>query len=136
MHPARTDPYTAQHYAMPLGFNGRWAGLYRWLAGRPMNGHRYTDATFWHYGTMALDPSGRASSYHLLPGRLRFLYFRAPVMALPAYALSWLIWPVATYLATLGLVLVATWRVDVWRRRRAFRRAVIEPVSAGVSSAL
>ena len=132
----KVDPYQAQHYPMPLGFNGRWAWLFRWLSGRPMNGHRYTDATGFRYGTASLDPSGHASSYQLLPGALRVLYVRAPIMASVPFALSWLLWPLATYLATLGLVLVATWRVQVWRRRRAFRRDVIEPVSAAVSTVL
>lgn len=130
------DPYKAQSYPLPLGFNGRWAWLYRWFSGRPMNGHRYTDATGWRYGTMAVDMSGKASSYHLLPGALRFLYFRAPLMAIPGYVLCWLLWPLGTYLATLGLVLVATWRVHRWTQRRAFRRDVTEPVSAAVSTVL
>lgn len=101
-----------------------------------MNGHRYTDATGFRYGTMALDVSGKATSYQLLPGALRFLYVRAPMMAAAPYALAWLVWPRAMYLATLALVLVATWRVDRWIKRRRFRRDVIEPVSAVASAVL
>lgn len=130
-------PYRAiSSYPMPLGFNGRWAGLYRWFAGRPMNGHRYTDATGFRYGTTALDPSRRASSYHFLPGALRFAYTRAPVMLLAPYAASWLLWPLATYLATIGLGVMATWRVQRWLARRTHRRTVIEPVAAVAAAVL
>ena len=133
---SKIDPYRAQSYPLPLGFNGRRAWLYRWLSGRPMNGHRYTDATGFRYGTMSLDVSGHATSYQLLPGALRFLYVRLPMMAaIPALVTAWL-WPMAMYYLALALALVATWRVQRWRQRVAFRRDVIEPVSAGVSAVL
>lgn len=129
-------PYHAAAYPLPLGFNGRWAWLYRWFSGRPLNGHRYTDATGFHYGTMSMDPSGRATAYQLLPGALRFLYVRLPIMLAVPYVLAWTLWPLATYLATLAMSLVATRRVQVWWRRRTFRRDVTEPLAAGVSAVL
>lgn len=130
-------PYRAiSSYPLPLGFNGRWAVVYRWFSGRPMNGHRYTNATGFRYGTAALDPSRRASSYHLLPGALRFAYFRAPIMLVAPYVLSWLIWPLATYLTTIALGVVAVWRVQRWLARRTHRRHVIEPVAAVASAVL
>jgi hypothetical protein len=55
-------------YPCPPGFNGRLAGLYRFISGRPLNGHRYTDATFFRAGTMATDISGKANRYQLLAG--------------------------------------------------------------------
>jgi hypothetical protein len=137
MRGPKIDPYHAiGSYPLPLGFNGRWAPVYRWFSGRPLNGHRYTDATGFRYGTTALDVSGHATTYQFLPGALRFLYVRLPIMAAVPFVLAWLVWPLAMYLVTLGLVLVATWRVQRWRVHRAFRRDVIEPVAAGVSTVL
>jgi hypothetical protein len=130
-------PYQAiGSYPLPLGFNGRWAPVYRWFSGRPLNGHRYTDATGFRYGTMALDVSGHATQYQLLPGALRFLYVRLPVMAAGPTALAALAWPEPMYYTGLGLTLLATWRVQRWRQRATFRRQVIEPVSAGASAVL
>lgn len=132
-----TAPYAAVGgYPLPLGFNGRLAWVYRWFSGRPLNGHRYTDATGFRYGTMALDVSGHATPYQLLPGYLRFLYARLPVMLLPPAAVAALLWPMSMYYAFLAMVLVATWQGDRWQKRAAFRRDVIEPVSAGASAVL
>lgn len=132
-----TAPYAAVGgYPLPLGFNGRLAWIYRWFSGRPLNGHRYTDATGFKYGTMALDVSGHATPYQLLPGALRFLYFRLPVMLAPVAILATLLWPRIMYYVALVLALVATWLIDRWRKRSAFRRDVIEPLSAGVSAVL
>lgn len=132
-----TAPYAAVGgYPLPLGFNGRLAWIYRWFSGRPLNGHRYTDATGFKYGTMALDVSGHATPYQLLPGALRFLYVRLPIMLTGPAILAAFIWPMIMYYVALGLVLVATWRIDRWQKRSAFRRDVIEPVSAGASAVL
>jgi hypothetical protein len=130
------SPYHAEHYALPLGFNGRWAWLYRWFSGRPMNGHRYTDAGGFRRATTALDVSGRATAYQRLPGVLRFLYVRVPLMLSIPLAVATLVWPLAMYLFGLGLVLVATWPVDRWRKVRAFRKDVTEPVAAGAAAVL
>lgn len=129
-------PYHTVGYPLPWGFNGRLAGAYRWFSGRPMNGHRYTDATGFHYGTMALDPSGNATSYQLLPGALRFAYARLPIMAAPAYAADWWLDPRHAAVVTAGLATLAAYRTARWRARRTFRRQVIEPVSAVASSVL
>ena len=132
-----TQPYHAQHYPLPLGFNGRWAWLYRWLSGRPLNGHRYTDATGFRYGTMSLDVSGHATAYQLMPGYKRFLVARVPIMAAPVLAIvgflgHWL--AVSILLAGVAGVAAPSVR-SAWRTRR-FRRDVIEPMSAGVSAVL
>jgi hypothetical protein len=136
MRGPKINPYHAESYPLPLGFNGNWAWVWRWFSGRPMNGHRYTDATGFHYGTMALDVSGRASGYKLLPGYKRFLYVRLPVMLAPAYALMWVLSMGHAIVATAGLATMAAWEVDKWRRLRRFRRDVLEPVSAGASAVL
>jgi hypothetical protein len=130
----KINPYQALSYPLPLGFNGRWAGLYRWLSGRPMNGHRYTDATGFRYGTMALDVSGHATSYQLLPGALRFLYIRLPLMLAAPYLLACLLRPRESALIAVGLLALAGWRWDVWRRRRVFRREVTEPLGAALAA--
>lgn len=129
-------PYSTQgHYPLPLGFNGRWAWLWRWFSGRPLNGHRYTDATGFRYGTTALDVSGHATTFQLLPGYKRFIYGRLPVMLAPVLAVAWLLghWLlVSSFL--LGTVLLAAPSLrSAWRTRK-FRREVIEPLARGVSA--
>jgi hypothetical protein len=132
-----TQPYHAQHYPLPLGFNGRWAYLYRWFSGRPLNGHRYTDATGFHYGTMALDVSGRATPYQLLPGYKRFLYGRFPAMAVPVLAAAWMAghWLVVS-LVLAGVAMIVAPSIRVAIRTRRFRSQVIEPVATAVAEVL
>jgi len=127
---------SAPGYPCPPGFNG-WARVpYLWLSGRPMNGHRYTDATGFHYGTMATDVSGRANAYQLLPGYKRFLYARFPIMVSPAAAVAFMVEPEKASLAALGLATLGVREVDKYRRTRKFRKQVIEPVAAGMSAIL
>lgn len=131
------QPYHATSYPLPLGFNGRLAWIYRWLSGRPLNGHRYTDATGFRYGTMSLDVSGHATTFQLLPGYRRFLYGRLPVMVSPLLAGMWILgheFTISLLLAGVALLaspgVVATWKA------RKFRRDVVEPLGAGVSAVL
>lgn len=130
-----TQPYHAQHYPLPLGFNGRWAYLYRWFSGRPLNGHRYTDATGFRYGTMSLDVSGHATTFQLLPGYRRFLVARVPAMAVPVLAILWMLghWLVVSTLVTGTLLAITPSVRSAWRTRR-FRRDVIEPLAGGVAA--
>jgi hypothetical protein len=117
------------HYPCPPGFNGRLAGIYRFLSGRPMNGHRYTDATFWHPGTMATDLSGRASTYHLWPGWKRLLAIRLPALASPGLAiLAVFDWPALVWLATILATLAIPGLAGV-ARTRVHRREVAEPLA-------
>lgn len=129
-------PYHAEAYPLPLGFNGRLAGIYRWFSGRPLNGHRYTDATGFRYGTMATDLSGRATQYQLLPGYKRFLYARVPIMVAPAAAVAFAVEPGQSSMAALGLATLGAREVDRWRRTRRFRKQVTEPVAKGVAAIL
>jgi hypothetical protein len=121
-------------YPCPPGFNGRFAGAYRWFSGRPLNGHRYTDATGWRRATMATDLSGYASRYHRLAGWERFAYFRAPIMAMPYVVVAtWMAsWP-QVLLVAIGLATLAIYRLDTGRARRRHRREVIEPVAKAVA---
>lgn len=130
-----TQPYHAQHYPLPLGFNGRWAYLYRWFSGRPLNGHRYTDATGFRYGTMSLDVSGHATTFQLWPGYRRFFIGRLPAMLVPVLAGLWLAghWLLVSTLVTGTLLAIAPSVRSAWRTRR-FRRDVIEPLAGGVSA--
>lgn len=129
-------PYHAVAYPLPWGFNGALAAPYRFLSGRPMNGHRYTNATGFRYGTAALDPSGYANTYQLLPGYKRFLYARLPILLAPAAGMGVLMAPEHMAVSALGVSTLAAWRLDGYRRTRQFRRRVIEPVAAGVSGVM
>lgn len=122
-------------YPCPPGFNGRLAGAYRWFSGRPLNGHRYTDATFFRHGTMATDISGHASRYHLWPGWQRVAIVRLPAMASPAMAAAILLGhgTAVAILAILAILAVATAFVAT-RGRRRFRREVIEPLATAVAT--
>ena len=130
------DPYRALHYPMPLGFNGWLAMPYRWFSGRPLNGHRYTDATGFRYGTKSLDPSGHANAYQLLPGYKRFLYVRLPLMLAPPAAVLAQVEPERSAVAGGGLLTLAAWEADKYRRVRKYRRQVVEPVAIGVSAVI
>jgi hypothetical protein len=129
-------PRSPLSYPAPPGFNGWLLGPYRWFSGRPLNGHRYTDATGFHYGTMATDVSGRATAYQLLPGYKRFLYARFPIMVAPAAAVAFALEPEKASLAGLGLATLAVRELDGWRRTRRYRKTVIEPVAAGLSGVM
>jgi hypothetical protein len=132
----KLDRYRSQSYPLPPGFGGRLALPYRWFSGQPLNGHRYTDATGFRYGTMSLDPSGHASTYKLLPGYKRFLYFRLPVTVSPAVAAVAYVEPELTTLGGVGLTLFGIKKTEDALRRRSFRRQVIEPVAIGVSGVM
>lgn len=81
------------------GFRGVGARvLYRFLLGRPLDGARRTDATFWRHARASMDPSGYASWWSRLPGwqrlgwRLVVLYVLAWV---PPVLIGWVPWTVA-----------------------------------------
>ncbi len=136
MTKSRHVPYHAESYPLPWGFNGALAGPYRWFSGRPMNGHRYTNATGFRYGTAALDPSRHANAYQLLPGYKRFLYVRLPIMLAPGAATVAVTAPEHAALLGLGLSTLGAKAVHGHVRTRRFRREVVEPVAAAVSAVL
>lgn len=125
-------------YPLPPGFNGSFrAMIYRWFSGQPMNGHRYTDATGFRYGTMATDLSGRASSYKLLPGFKRFLYIRLPAMLAPFVILfcwfaPWWVTPLAALLASA----LCARSIVSYVRTRKHRRDFVEPVGRSAAAVL
>ena len=128
--------YHAESYPLPPGFGGRLALPYRWFSGQPLNGHRYTDATGFHYGTMSTDPSGRANAYQLLPGYKRFLYVRLPITVSPALAVGAYLEPEASALGLTGVSLYAFHRIGRAWETRTFRREVVEPVAIGLSGVM
>lgn len=132
----RPSRYRSESYPLPPGFGGRLALPYRWFSGQPLNGHRYTDATGFHYGTASMDPSGRATSYQLLPGYKRFLYFRLPITASPAIALGAYLEPEVSALGLTGVSLVAFHKVGRAWETRVFRKEVVEPLAIGLSGVM
>lgn len=141
-----TINHTPPEYPLPWGFNGPAASsLYRWFSGRPMNGHRYSDATALHAGRVATDLSRRASAYHMLPGWKRFAYIRLPIMvtpteaallALPDHALGWLTDPWVHVSAGTALSSLAAGRLFVWRQGRVFRSEVLRPLERALQQVL
>lgn len=111
--------------------------LYRYLAGRPLDGRPRTDATYLHRGTRAVTLTGRASRWAYLPGWKRQL-IRVTLPVTTAAA-----WPAGALLpshttATVAAV-TATAAVHLLRRRRAarrFRRVYIAPTLAAIGTAL
>lgn len=129
-------PKYLSEYKLPPGFNGRLALPYRWFSGRPLNGHRYTDATGFRYGTKSLDPSGHANAYQLLPGYKRFLYVRLPIMLAPPAGVVAATAPEHAALLGLGMGTLAAKELHKYWGVRKFRRQVIEPVAIGVSAVM
>lgn len=129
-------PKYLSEYKLPPGFNGKLAGPYRWFSGRPLNGHRYTDATGFRYGSKSLDPSGHANAYQLLPGYKRFLYVRLPIMLAPPAGVVAATAPEHAALLGLGTGTLAAKELHKYLKVRQFRRQVVEPVAIGVSAVM
>jgi len=143
----RNSSAATGHWPCPPGFNGRLAGMYRFWSGRPLNGHRYTDATFWRYGTMATDISGHATAYQLWPGWKRVAIVRLPAVATPLATMAMAMavatgamamWVAMAIVATVAIMAMAmaTWRLVAMAKVRAHRRNVIEPLAVAVARAL
>lgn len=112
----------------------RWS--FRWFSGRPMDGQRRTDSTFFRPATRSLDPSGTALRWEMLPGYARagvrllgsysLLLLLACLLLLPVsrlFSVPWYLRPgslLLLHLISFGLSLAAvvTWRGNVehgWR---------------------
>lgn len=90
-----------------LGRYAKTAFAYRFLTGRPLDGHARTDATFWHAGTQAFTVSGHTAAYNYWPGWKRGLL----MTRLPAFGL--LPWT-AVAAGTDYLGLRDPWWLDTW----------------------
>lgn len=126
----------APSYPCPPGFNGKLRLPYLWFSGRPLNGHRYTDATGFRYGTKSMDPSGYANAYQLMPGYKRFLMVRLPITASPAVAVAAAVEPEWTTLGGVGATLYGVKLAEDYWNTRQFRKHVIEPVAIGASAVM
>lgn len=141
-----TINHTPPEYPLPWGFNGPVVStFYRWFSGRPMNGHRYSDATAFRPGRVATDPSRRTSPYHMLPGWKRFAFFRLPVMAvpvesgllaLPDHVLGPLTDPWVHASTGMALSSLAARRLYFWHRGRVFRNEVLRPLEQALQGVL
>jgi hypothetical protein len=129
----KKDRFRAESYPLPPGFGGRLALPYRWFSGQPLNGHRYTDSTGFHYGTQSMDVSGRATAYQLLPGYKRFLYVRLPITLSPGLAVGAYLEPELSASALTAVSLYGFHRIGRAWETRTFRRQVVEPVAIGLS---
>lgn len=70
-----------------LGRHSVTAFSYRFLTGRPLDGHARTNATFWHAGTKPLTRSGHTQPYNYWPGWKRgLLMTRLPAFGLLPYS--------------------------------------------------
>ncbi|MBW8792267.1 MAG: hypothetical protein JF597_01285 [Streptomyces sp.] len=71
-----------------LGRYSKTAFAYRFLTGRPLDGHARTNATFWHAGTHALTLSGHTAAHNYWPGWKRgLLMTRLPGFVLAPWTL-------------------------------------------------
>jgi hypothetical protein len=73
----------------------------RWVAGRSLNGHTYTDATFLRGHTRVLTPTGHCSPFAKLPGWKRRVIRNAPLLLAAALLASWVL--TVTALAAAGV---------------------------------
>jgi hypothetical protein len=127
----------APNWPAPWPFHKRLAGPYRFLSGRPLNGHRYTDATFRHPGTMATDLSGRASTWQMWPGWKRAAVARWPWpvvatdLAMATGGHPWLAMATGMAMATPYALMAKTAVAS-----RGNRKTVIEPVAMAVARVL
>jgi hypothetical protein len=135
----------------PWPFQGSMYLPFRYLSGRPLNGFRYSDATFRHAATDRVPP------YHRLPGWKRFVYFR---IAPPYLAVQWghdgvtwvgrnmpvvlqsgwlthesLWWNMSAHaqLATPVLAAAGLWKAFRGLRVREWRRERVEPLAAALA---
>jgi hypothetical protein len=121
------------NWPCPPGFNGKLRNVYRWFSGRPMNGHRYTDATGFRHGTFAVDISGHAWSYHYWPGYQKFLVARLPAMAVGPLAILWLFRPLVVVWAVAIMATLAIPPIRTLAKDRGHRKNVVEPVAMAVA---
>lgn len=110
---------------------------YRYLSGRPLDGHARTNATYLHSGTHPAAPYGRASRWAMLPGWKRQLVrVASPVAAavtVPVAAVT----PGHTAATVVTLTAVAGMRSLHRRRaRRQFRRVYIAPTLTAIEQGL
>lgn len=131
---------------------GRWSSTafaYRFLTGRPLDGHARTDATFWHAGTKSYTKTGHTMPYQYWPGWKRgLLLTRLPAFFIAPYTAVatlnerffdagpwWIQWEGATlpwipYVAYGG---AKAWSASV---NHSFNKNYLRPLTAAVVATL
>ena len=99
---------------------------YRFFAGRPLDGHPRTDATYTRPATRALTPTGRASRWAMLPGWKRQAWRLGPPATVTAVATAQHVAPVYT---TASLALLGTLSAG-YGIRRGYRGVVMRRFNA------
>ena len=85
--------------------HGPFALTWRFILGRPLNGIRKTDATFFRHATRITHPSGRAGRWSHLPDYHRSAIRNGSVLTLAAFTYGILTSPALTIYATGGFFL-------------------------------
>lgn len=116
----------------------RWA--FRFVAGRPLDGHRRTDARFLVAGTRSLDVTGHASRWAMLPGWRRAAWRIGTLIVVAAAVTGWVMAPAHT-LAVFGALAVSGVMLGCVRAVRAVRtyrhiRHVVRPLARTVGRQL
>lgn len=123
-----------------LGLVGLVVVVVRFLFGRPLTGHRKTDATFLHPGTVKLDAADRVTAWSYLPEWQRAAV-RLGVLAVGTgewfgYRSVPTLTIVVNAVVTVGAGLYAAHRVRVLWRTRQLRRTVVRPLRAALAHRL
>lgn len=111
-----------------------------WITGKALNGHVYTDTTFWRgHNRVTGNPHGHVPPFQKLPGWKRRVARCAPLLLPGALLASWVL--TAAALAALGtawllLRRTGTGRVRGWLRRPLARFRRVQETAMAVSDAI
>lgn len=120
--------------------DGLWILLYRWFSGHTLNGHYYTDATWFRKASRVRHPTGRVMYWHHMPRIHRAGIRLASTVAIIAIAYGLMANRPATVLGLEigGSVTVAGLvSFGCVKGKRAYRhRATLTPLSSALSTTL
>lgn len=107
-------------------------GCVRFISGRPMNGKRKTDATFFRSGAVKFADSDRAGRWSYLPEWKRAALRVGTVIVLLALSVGYVVAPLTTFIVICVLVVggavFAGYRVYRMVQRLQVNRAVVRPL--------
>ncbi|WP_279520449.1 DUF87 domain-containing protein [Micromonospora sp. DH14] len=114
--------------------------VYRFLAGRPMDGKPRTDATYLHRGTEVLPPYRRARRWMYRPGWQRQAFRLGTPTGAAAVAYSYVTEPTLTQAGAGTVAATVAARAAIRGRRRIktrkFRRVYTQPLAAALAPVL
>lgn len=121
-----------------VGGTIRW--FYRLLAGRPLDGQRRTDSTFWRHGTKPISERDYTGRWQFIPGWQRAAVRVAVPAAVVAVGVAWMRNPAAVLtaahtLAVVGVLALAVFSV-LGARRWRLNREVVWPLAAALRPVL